>query len=177
MTQLSDLDTAAQALFEELNRITEGNPAAQASMYTMGENVGLDREESARAAEDLIAIGLVEIRTLAGGIGLTEEGASLQAEDDDGGGSRRLGTASPLNPSQQELVEQTLTRFKAEIGERGLPFETLSEMIADIRSIEAQLASPKAKTEIIRACFNALRDAAGQYGQTEWQRILDRLLE
>ena len=145
-------------------------------MYTMGETVGLDREDSARAAEDLIAKGLVEIRTLAGGIGLSEEGASLLAETDEGHAADRLGTASPLSPPQHEMVERTLTRLKTDLGERGLPFETLSEMIADIRSIEAQLASPKAKTAIIRACFDSLRDAARDARQTEWQQLLESLL-
>jgi hypothetical protein len=177
LTLLPDLDTAAQALFQELNRLTEGDPAVQASMYTMGETIGLERDASARAAEDLIAAGLVEIRTLSGGIGLSEEGANLLGETDEGRASNRLGTTSPLSPPQYELVDQTLTRLKTDLGERGLPFETLSEMIADIRSIEAQLASPKAKTPIIRACFNSLRDAARESRQAEWQRILEDLLE
>jgi hypothetical protein len=146
-------------------------------MYTMGETVGLDRETSARAAEDLIARGLVEIRTLSGGIGLSEEGASLLAGTEESVAADRLGTTSPLNPPQHEVVERTLTRLKTDLGERGLPFETLSEMIADIRSIEAQLASPKAKTEIIRACFTSLRDAARDARQAEWQQILEKLLE
>ena len=145
-------------------------------MYTMGETIGLDREASERAAEDLIARGLVEIRTLSGGIGLSEEGAGLLAETDAGHAADRLGTASPLSPPQYEVVERTLTRLKTDLGERGLPFETLSEMIADIRSIEAQLASPKAKTTVIRACFSSLRDAARDARQTEWQQLLESLL-
>ena len=177
MTHLADLDTAAQALFQELSHCTEGNPAAQASMYAMGETIGLDRDASARAAEDLMAAGLVEIRTLSGGIGLSEEGANLLGEADEGPGVNRLGTGSPLSPPQYEVVEQTLTRLKADFGERGLPFEILSEMMADIRSIEAQLASPKAKTPIIRACFASLRDTAQDARQTEWQQILENLLE
>jgi len=177
LTYLSDLDTAAQALFLELGRLSEGNPAVQASMYTVGETIGLDREASSQAAEDLIARGLVEIRTLSGGIGLSEEGAGLLAEPDGNRTDNRLGTASPLGPPQTELVEQILVRLKAELGGRDLPFETLSEMLADIRSIDAQLASPKAKTPVIRACFASLRDAAGHSGQTDWQRMLKALLE
>jgi len=177
LTQLSDLDTAAQALFQELNRSTEGNPTVQVSMYTLGETIGLDREASERAAEDLIANGLVEIRTLSGGIGLSEEGANLLGEKEDGSKTNRLGTESPLSPPQYELVEQTLALLKTEIGGRGLAFETLAEMVADIRSIEAQLTSPKAKTPIVRACFTSLRNAAKDARQREWQQILDRLLD
>lgn len=177
MTHLSDLDAAAQALFQELNRRTEGNPAVQVSMYTMGETIGLDREASSQAAEDLIARGLVEIRTLSGGIGLSDEGAGLLTETVEDRAASRLGTASPLSSPQIELVEQTLVRLKGELGGRDLPFATLAEMLADIRSIDAQLASPRAKTPIIRACFTSLRDAAGQSGQTDWQRMLEALME
>jgi len=177
LTHLSDLDTAAQALFQELNRLSEGNPAVQVSMYTAGETIGLDREASSQAAEDLIARELVEIRTLSGGIGLSEEGARLLTKPDGKRTDNRLGTASPLSPPQTALVEQTLVQLKAELGGRDLPFETLTEMLADIRSIDAQLASSSAKTPIIRACFTSLRDAAGHSGQTDWQRMLEALLE
>jgi len=176
LTQLSDLDTHARDLFQELARVTGGDTAAQASMYVIGESIGLDRDASARAAEDLIAKGLVEIRTLSGAIGLSEDGAGLLAVTDHGGAANRLGTESPLNPSQYELVEQTLTRLKSELGNRGLGFETLSEMMADIRSIEAQLASPRAKTDIVRACFASLRDAAGKSRQKDWLQVMENLL-
>ena len=176
MTQLSDLDTHARNLFQELVRTTEGNTAAQASMYAIGETIGLDRDTSALAAEDLMAKGLVEIRTLSGAIGLSEDGASLSREANEGGAANRLGTESPLNPSQCELVEQTLIQLKSGLGGRNLGFETLSEMMADIRSIEAQLASPKAKTDIVRACFASLRDGARESRQKDWLQALENLL-
>lgn len=176
MTQLSDLDTHARDLFHELTRATEGNTAAQVSMYAIGETIGLDRDTSARAAEDLIAKGLVEIRTLSGAIGLSEDGAGLLEETEGGGATSRLGTESPLNPSQCALVEQTLTRLKSELGGRSLAYETLSEMMADIRGIEAQLASPRAKTDIVRACLASLRDAARESRQKDWLQNMDNLL-
>jgi hypothetical protein len=176
LTHLSDLDTAARDLFQELSRTTEGNTRAQASMYVIGETIGLDREASARAAEDLIAQGFAEIRTLSGDIGLSEEGARLLAGTDEGGPLRRLGTESPLSPTQYEMVEQTLTHLKSGLGGSGLAFEALSEMVADIRTIEAQLASPKAKTMIVRECFASLLHAARECRQKEWQQMLGDLL-
>ena len=178
MTTLSDLETAARDLFMELHRTTEGNTEAQASMYTLGEAIGLDRDASAAAAEDLMAQGLVEIRTLSGAIGMSDQGASLMTDGKDGGSNPilRLGTASPLEPSQCELVEKILTRLKSELGQSGLAFEALSEMTADIRTIEAQMASPKPKTMIIRECFTSLLDTARANQKTEWQGTLEDLL-
>jgi len=162
----------------ELHRSTDGRPEAQASMYTLGEAIGLDRDTSAAAAEDLMAQGLVEIRTLSGAIGMSDQGASLMT-DGNGGGSgdvRRLGTASPLEPSQSELVELVLTGFKSDLGQSGLAFEALSEMVADIRTIEAQLASPKPKTAIVRECFTSLLNSARENRQEAWRRVVEELL-
>jgi len=61
-------------------------------------------------------------------------------------------------------------------GDRGMSFEVLSEMTADIRTVEAQLASPKAKTAIIRECFASLLQTAKSARQTEWERVLEDLL-
>jgi hypothetical protein len=176
LTQLSDLDSAARELFQALNRSTGGDTAAKVSMYAIGETIGLDRETSARAAEDLIAQGLAEIRTLSGDIGLSEQGADLVAETGGRETRRGLGTESPLTSWQRDLVEQSLTHLKAQLGGRGLSFEVLSEMTADIRTVEAQLTSPKAKTAIVRECVASLLQTAQSARQTEWQRILEDLL-
>ncbi|MFQ5443078.1 MAG: enoyl-CoA hydratase/isomerase family protein [Nitrospinales bacterium] len=57
-------------LFEK----TGGNPAEKASMYTVGIDLGLDREKSKDVAGHLIGSELIEIRTLAGDISLTTAG-------------------------------------------------------------------------------------------------------
>ena len=178
MTTLSDLEPTARDLFMELNRSTDGSTEAQASMYTIGEAIGLNRDASAAAAEDLMALGLVEIRTLSGAIGMSAQGANLMADGNKGESSDtlRLGSASPLNTSQCALLDQVLTRLKSDLGQSGLIFEALSEMIADIRTIEAQMASPKPKTMIIRECFASLLNTARENQQKEWQRIVGDLL-
>lgn len=179
MTTLTDLETASRDLFMELHRFTDGKAEAQASMYTLGETIGLDRDTSAAAAEDLMAQGLVEIRTLSGAIGMSDQGASLMTDGNTAGSgdAQRLGTTSPLDTSQCALVEQVLTRLKFDLGQSGLAFEALSEIIADIRTIEAQLASPKPKTQIVRECFASLLNSARENRQEAWQRIVEELLE
>lgn len=179
MTTLADLEGTARELFMALYRAMEGNPEAQISMYTIGETIGLDRDASTAAAEDLMAQGIVEIRTLSGAIGLSHDGAGLMADEpgSDNGASPRLGTESPLNATQGEMVAQVLTVLKSELGESGLDYETLGEVIADIRTIEAQMTSPRPKTVIIRESLTSLRDVARAKRQTQWQQRLDDFLK
>ena len=61
---------------------------------------------------------------------------------------------------------------KAEVGEQALAYEALAEVMADIRTIEAQLVSPRAKTAVVRACLVGLRDLAGAQWQKRFSAIL-----
>jgi hypothetical protein len=177
LTTLAKLDSSAQDLLMELNRSTGGRAEAQASMYTLGEAIGLAREASALAAEELMAHGLVEIRTLSGAIGLSDQGQKLLTEkgsDDDS--SPRLGMDSPLNDSQRALVEQLVTTIKSDLGQSGLSFETLSEVVADIRTIEAQLASPKPKTPVVREILTSLQHSVQAGRKRSWQKAIEEVL-
>lgn len=169
----AELDATARDLLMELHQSTAGAPEAQVSMYTIGASLGLDREDSAKAAEDLIALGLIEIRTLSGGIGLSEAGLeALSGDRTQEPRPARLGTESPLGTPRCEQVERLVTRLKSELGRSGLHYETLGEIMADIRTIESQLASPRPKTAIVRECLVSLRDAAAESRQAEWRDML-----
>jgi hypothetical protein len=178
LTLPAELDSNAHDLFEALNRSTKGDREAQASMYALGEAIGLDRDDAAKAAEDLIALGLVEIRTLSGGIGLSEAGAeALSSDQDPAGQTPRLGSDSPLDSDHCEQVERLLARIKSELSSSGLVYETLAEMMADIRTIEAQLASSRPKTPIIRECLVSLRDAAAADRQEAWRQLVAAFID
>ena len=68
----------------------------------------------------------------------------------------------------QQTVEQIVTELKNQTGSLGLDYDALGELMADIQTIEAQLNSPKPKTEIMRAC---LRSILGVVGSTKDNRI------
>ena len=72
----SELDESGQQFLIQLFEQTGGDSSAQASMYDVGEGLGLDRDTSLRVAETLMGLELVEIRTLSGGIGISTEGAN-----------------------------------------------------------------------------------------------------
>mgnify|MGYP005807766817 CR=1 FL=1 len=58
----------------ELYLQTQGDPSSTVSWYDIGETLGLDREVSSQMAEEIIGTGLAEIKTLNGGITITDDG-------------------------------------------------------------------------------------------------------
>jgi len=158
----SELDETGQAFLIQLFEQTGGDPSAQVSMYDVGEGLGLDRDTSSRVAETLMGLQLVEIRTLSGGIGISTEGANEV---------RRLtGGASPADGSPGKLtdqpimdtnscrgVEQAAGELKSQAGNLGLDFDGLSELMADLKTIDAQLGSSRPKTAIIRECLRSVK--------------------
>ena len=58
------------------------------------------------------------------------------------------------------------------MGNQKLDYEALTEMMADVRTIEAQLISPRAKTAVVRVCLEGLRDLAA----SPWRERLDTIL-
>lgn len=157
-----ELDETCQQFLIQLFEQTGGEPSAQVSMYEVGEGLGLDRDSSSRAAETLIGLQLVEIRTLSGGIGISTEGANEV--------KRLTGGANPADVSPSTLtdqpvmdspscqgVEQIAGELKSHAGNLGLDFDRLSELMADLKTIDAQLGSSRPKTAIIRECLRSLK--------------------
>lgn len=176
---LTDLNPTSRQFLETLYAQTGADTAAQISMYDLGASMGLDRDQSTFTAEDLMAEGIIEIRTLSGDIGLSENGKALFQDEDDADASptdNRLGHDSPMDERQRALVEKLLAMLKVEIGEQSLGYDALAEMVADVRSLEAQLASPRPKTAIVRVCLESVRDGAAAQSVSRWRELLDTLL-
>jgi hypothetical protein len=173
----ADLDPTSRQFLETLYARTGDDTQAQASMYDLGAAIGLDREQSAFTAEDLMAEGLLEIRTLSGGVALSPDGQALFAAADapETSADSHLGSNSPMDARQRELVEQALARLKTDLPEQSISYEDLTEIMADVRTIEAQLTSPRAKTTVVRTCLEGLRDAAAA-ASPPWRRQLEILL-
>ena len=70
-------DLPGKSFLDELYLRTKGDSAAQVSMYDVGATLGLSKAESGSLAESLMVEGLVELKTLAGGIGITSEGLAI----------------------------------------------------------------------------------------------------
>ena len=144
-------------LFEQIR----GDQSAQASMYDIGSLLGLERDAASRVAEELIGLQLAEIRTLSGGIGLSTAGSELVQgiigpPVSDIKGAARLADERQLNADGRQAVEQIVTEIKSKSGALGLDFDALTELMADLKSIDAQLGSSRPKTAIVRECLHSI---------------------
>ncbi len=160
---ISELDETGQQFLIQLFGQTGGDSSLQVSMYDIGEELGLDRDTSSRVAETLIGLQLVEIRTLSGGIGISTEGASevsrLTGGVSPAGGSPGKLTDQPVMDSiSTRGVEQAAGELKSQAGNLGLDFNGLSELMADLKTIDAQLGSSRPKTGIIRECLRSIKE-------------------
>ena len=167
-----DLDETCRNFLLELYSQTGGEPSVQVSMYDIGAVLGKDREAACRMAEELIGWELADIRTLSGGIGITPNGIE-QAQLLTGGPSSsehigfKLGNDPVIDEAGRGAIEKITLDLKHQAGSLDLAFDALNEFIADLKTIDAQLGSPKPKTIILRECFRSLMEAAEKAGAGE----------
>ena len=129
-----------------------------------------------------MSYGLIDIRTLSGGIGFTAEGMTeaqklFADQSGDAGSGITLGNQLIINPKTDAVISDILNSLKANAGKMGLNFEDLSELMADIQTVVAQLRSPKPKTAILRECFRSMMPILVNSDETrELSRIKSLLL-
>ena len=100
---------------------------------------------------------LVEIRTLSGGIGISTAGSEIAQKItgpiSGSGEFVKLGDEPLLNSAGRQAVERIVAEIKHQVGTLGLGFDALTELMADLKTIDVQMESPRPKTAIIRQCF------------------------
>jgi hypothetical protein len=177
----NQLDETGRQFMIQLLEKTGGDPSVQVSMYDIGSLLGLEREDASRVAEDLIALQVVEIKTLSGGIGISAAGAEMMADliDVPAGGAgetTRLGDGRLLNSTDRQSVEQAAKEIKNQTGSLGLDFDTLSELMADLKTIDVQLGSSRPKTAIIRECLHSISEVLKRTANNELHVKVNGLL-
>lgn len=141
---------------------TQGDGSVQVSMYELGEAMGLDKEQAAQVAEWVIGAGWAEVKTLSGGIGISQMGvekavslgAKMPADADE---VVKLGEEAILSDEVRKVVESVLASLKLEVVDQAFDFDAFAEIIADIRTLEMQLVSPRPKTALFRAGFESMK--------------------
>ena len=168
----SELNDSGQQFLLSLYKETKGDITVQKSMYEIGSDMGLDREETSKLTEDLMGWSLVEIRTLSGGIAITstavEEIEELGYHPGDAEEkSVQLGSDLLVSAEVRLVIEKLTGEIKQTAGSLGLPFESLSELMTDLKTIDVQLDSTRPKTAILRECFRSIKPILDKAGDRE----------
>lgn len=173
-----ELDDKCRTYLKALAHRTDEDTNRQASMFDIGAELNLDRNESQRVAEMLMAEALVEIRNLSGAIAITRLGidAINELTGDNGPKPQTLCTTAVLDEISIRLVEMAISQIKIRCGNIGLEYEALAEMIADLKTIDTQLFSPYPKTVIIREALSAIRKGLNRAGEKECCTKIGELL-
>lgn len=158
---INELSETGQQFLIRLFEQTRDDLSAQVSMYDIGGLLGLERDDASRVAEELMGLQMIEIKTLAGGIGISAAGSEMVQEligplASGAGQSARLGDEPLLNSASRQALEQIVAEIKDQAGTLGLDFDALTELMADLKSIDAQLGSSRPKTAIIRECLRSV---------------------
>jgi len=177
MMNSDEIDISGRQFLIQLYEKTKGDPTMQVSMYDIGDQLGLDRNIASTVAQELIGSMLVEIRTLSGGIGISADGLQMARKligpaATSGDEFAKLDDAPVLNSSGRQAVEHIASELKNRAGSLGLDFDTLTELMADLKTIDAQLGSSRPKTTIIRECLRSVLAVCKNSGDN---KISDRI--
>jgi len=153
-------DLNSKSFLEELYRQAKGDMQTQVSMYDVGAAMGLVKAEAGSLAEGLMVEGLIELRTLSGGISITGEGlASLgisapatPSKNDD----QRFSDGPLLNAADREILQRLMNVMKTGVSELRGEYSQLEEIVIDLKTIEIQLLSPAPKLVVIRELLRSL---------------------
>lgn len=155
-------DITAKGYLDQLYRMTEGELDSQISMHDVGSAIGLDRGEAGRIAQELMVQGFVELKTLAGGIAITQEGLNslgvAVSPSKESGGMLKLG--QDINASEQDLetANNLTTMIKDELPELKLEYPALETVVLDLKTLELHLLSQKPRNGVIRELFLSIKD-------------------
>jgi hypothetical protein len=165
-----DMPHDASRYLQQLFQSTEGQANAQVSMFEVGATIGMDKGQAGKIAEELIGNGYVEVKTLSGGIGITDQGIAAVRTDEAAPAAAddlTINSGPVLNDTGRQAVETVLSELRTQVAAANFDYERIEELVMDIKTIEVQLLSPKPKTAIIREVLMSLRSALEMAGEKQ----------
>ena len=75
----------------------------------------------------------------------------------------RLGSSRIMDPAACQAVERVCDGIKAQAGSLGLDFDTLAELMADLKTVGDQMGSPRPKTAIVREGLRSVEGVLKQF--------------
>ncbi len=154
----SDEMTSASYL-QELYNTTQGNLEVTVSMHDIGLAIGIEKSEAGRIAEDLMVTGYIELKTLAGGISITNEGLSslgITPQPDKNEAALQLSAGTNITDEDRQVIDTILNNVKNVLPGQNREYHAIEQAVLDIKVIELHLLSPSPKTAVILALFRSL---------------------
>lgn len=167
------------AFLNQLYTMSQGDPGSQVSMYDIGAALGLEKSEAGSLAESLFIQDLAELKTLSGGIAITESGLKALGRSLPGTSQEpalTLGRDPVLDPEKKEMVAGLLAEIKTVLEKETKTYGWVEEVVMDIKTMEVQLLSPKPKTGIVREIFTSLHRNLKQTGAQALNKKLSAVL-
>jgi len=176
---MSYKDSDRQAFLQALYNRAEGDFEVQISMYDIGADLGLEKDEAIALGQDLFIEGLAEMKTLSGGMGITQKGLEalgINITSKNEARYFRFGSDPVLDDQGKKAVHELLNKIRAGLDSKGIPFDVMEEIVIDLKTIEVQMLSPNPKTLIIRETFKFInqniKNLAPQDLKLELQTII-----
>jgi hypothetical protein len=145
---------------QELYNTTQGNTETQVSMYDLGPAIGLEKTEAGRIAEELMVLGFIELKTLAGGISITDEGliklGISPTPKDDPSDKPRLSCEQVVTEKDRQVIERVCTSIKDELSKQAQAYDLVEQTVMDLRTLEIHLHSPAPKTAVVLELFHSI---------------------
>lgn len=168
-----------------LYEVTGGNQNCFVNMWEIGKELGFDRKDTDLICQYLEGEGLIEYKTLGGGISITHWGV-MQIEEAvsepekktqyfpsvvniinveqmnnsqiQQGNEHSVQTFNQNSDMDFKKLELFLEQMKKDIEKLNLEEDTYKEAMAEINTVATQVSSPKPKNSIIQECLKTLRN-------------------
>ena len=145
MIDTSDTESAANRLLATIFEKTGGDPGRSVSMWAAGESLGFDRNTTENLSMELVSEGLLEVKSLSGGVSLTESGLA-----------RAQASAPPTGESGGSLSDFVQTLGKA-LPELSLSAALKSDLELDTEVLRIQLKRSTPLTPVVKAVLGEIK--------------------
>ncbi|MFH1137020.1 MAG: hypothetical protein V1816_13175 [Pseudomonadota bacterium] len=163
MADKFDKDDLERKMLEEIRQATSGGPGRTASMWPIGQKLGLDRGRTEDVAMGLVAEGLLEIKSLSGGLGLTEDGLKL------------LGSAGGADDSAPPDLAGFLTALARDLPALRLEPAARRDLELDLQTLQLQGKRTAPLPGVVGATLQAV-EAALKTADSPLARAAARLI-
>ncbi len=155
-------DETAVKMLNAIFRETKGDLNRTAGMWAVGESIGLDRNMTQDVAMNLVGEGLLEIKSLSGGLALTPEGLEFL------GGVKGQEESPPDLAGFLDLAEGSLGRL-------GLAGKSLQDLKADLATLQAQLKRSEPLPDVVRAVLASVQRALAKSAAPEAESLAETI--